>query len=190
MRMPTIEAPITTIEELLALPEDGLRHELLRGEHVVTPSPRRAHQSVQMDFIRQLVNFIWPIPHFEILGPPSDVRFGLDTLVQPDLHVVRIDPNHAYRDWADDGVPELVVEILSPGTAPHDRGEKREIYQSANVSEYWIVDIDSRLVERWRPGDERPEVLRDEITWQPDGDGEILTIDLAELFGRVKLPEQ
>jgi hypothetical protein len=45
MGMPAQEA-ITTIEELLALPEDGMRHELLDGEHVVTPSPRFIHQLI------------------------------------------------------------------------------------------------------------------------------------------------
>jgi Uma2 family endonuclease len=184
MFMPTIDSPITTIEHLLALPEDGLRHELLQGEHVVTPSPRRDHQLAQTDFFRQLVNFVWQNPTLEILVPPSDVRLGSETSMQPDMHVVRIDPKRPPRDWSDDGVPELVVEILSTGTASRDRGKKRAMYQAARVKEYWIVDVDSRLVERWLPDDDRPEVLRKEIKWKPDAKGKTLAIDLVKLFQR------
>jgi hypothetical protein len=46
MAMPASPAPITTIEELLALPEDSLRHELLDGLHVVTPAPEYPHQAL------------------------------------------------------------------------------------------------------------------------------------------------
>ena len=78
--------------------------------------------------------------------------------------------------------PILVVEILSPGTATRDRGKKRTIYQNAGVAEYWIVDIDAQLVERWRPADQRPEILQGDLIWQPDADGQSLTIDLVKLF--------
>lgn len=77
----------------------------------------------------------------------------------------------------------MVIEILSLGTASRDRATKREIYQAAGVAEYWIVDIDSLLVERWRPVDDRPEIVSGILTWEPDTDGRVLEIDLAEVFG-------
>ncbi len=55
----------------------------------------------------------------------------------------------------------------SPPTAARDRGAKRRIYQGAGVAEYWIVDLDARLVERWRPGDARPDVVSEELVWEP-----------------------
>ena len=42
---------ISTIDQLLALPEDGLRHELLDGEHIVTPAPNRRHQRAVLEFV-------------------------------------------------------------------------------------------------------------------------------------------
>ena len=63
--------------------------------------------------------------------------------------------------------PLLAVEVLSPSTARADRTVKRRLYQRAGVPEYWIVDLEARLVERWRPADERPEVLTDTLTWRP-----------------------
>ena len=58
-----------------------------------------------------------------------------------------------------------VVEILSPSSARHDRFTKRRRYQRTGVSEYWVVDLDARAVERWRPGDARPEVLDEVLIW-------------------------
>ncbi|MGA2383528.1 MAG: hypothetical protein ABSG61_08840 [Gemmatimonadales bacterium] len=56
------------------------------------------------------------------------------------------------------------------------------------MPEYWVVDLDARLIERWRPGDERPELLSDTLTWQPDPGRLGLTLDVAALFGDI-LPE-
>jgi len=66
---------------------------------------------------------------------------------------------------------------------------KRRRYQRAGVPEYWIFDLDARLVERWRPGDERPEVLSDRITWQPEAGIAALEINLPAFFARVLGPE-
>jgi Uma2 family endonuclease len=182
MVMLTSDTPVTTVEQLLALPEDGLRHELLRGEHVVTPSAVRFHQRVSAELVRLIGNFTVSYPGLATYHAPSDLRVTAETLVQPDVFVMREDcPNTAAGREIE--MPELVIEILSPGTAGRDRGVKREIYQKAGVAEYWIVDIDSRLIERWRPWDERPEILRQSIEWRPDEDGEVLTIDLAVIVG-------
>ncbi|MGH7526970.1 MAG: Uma2 family endonuclease, partial [Gemmatimonadales bacterium] len=70
-----------------------------------------------------------------------------------------------------------------PSTASRDRGIKRQLYQRAGVPEYWIVDLDSRLIERWRPRDERPEILRETLVWQAPGAGSAVEIRLAEFFG-------
>ena len=59
---------------------------------------------------------------------------------------------------------------------------KRRLYQREGVPEYWIVDVDARLVERWRPGDERPEILTTRLTWRPDPAAPALEIDLEPYF--------
>ena len=57
-------------------------------------------------------------------------------------------------------------------------------YQRAGV-EFWIVDLDARLVERWRPGDQRPEVLAERLEWQPEASVPPLVVDLAAFFREV-----
>jgi Uma2 family endonuclease len=180
MAMPA--APlVTTIEELLALPDDGLRHELLDGEHVVTPAPAYRHQDVLGNLYLQLARSLEDRADLKPLLSPADVRLGPRTLVQPDLFVVRINPAIPPAGWRDLAVPVLAIEVLSPGTARRDRGAKRRIYQRAGIAEYWIVDLDARLVERWRPADDRPEILTDRVTWE--WEGAEVTVELGRTFG-------
>lgn len=69
--------------------------------------------------------------------------------------------------------------------ARYDRVVKRPALQAAGVEEFWIVDLDARLVERWRPEDARPEILLERLTWKPDGASAGLAIDLVAFFAGV-----
>ena len=184
MAMPTVSHPITTVEALLALPDDGLRHELLDGEHVVTPAPALVHQRAVGLLFVPLTHYLSDRRDVELFTSPADVVLGPKILVQPDLFVARRPPD-GLRTWADVGVPVLAIEILSPGTAARDRGTKRAIYQREGVTEYWIVDLDARLVERWRPDDERPEILRERLEWRATERGEAFAFELTEFFAAV-----
>jgi Uma2 family endonuclease len=103
------------------------------------------------------------------------------TLVQPDVFIVRKTPGQPIRAWSQIGIPLLVIEILSPSTASCDRGVKGRIYQTTGVREYWIVDRDARLIERWAPRDSRPEILEETLAWTLPG-GARGVIDVAALF--------
>ncbi len=165
MGMPA-QRSVSTIEELLAIPDDGMRHELLDGAHFVTPAPARAHQRVLANLFGQLRREVSTDAPVEVLFSPADIRLSHSTLVQPDLFVVAKPAGPAQDRWADTPAPRLVAEILSPATAARDRGAKRRLYLEAGVEEYWIVDIDARLIERWRQGDERPQIVDGELQWE------------------------
>ncbi|MEO7521201.1 MAG: Uma2 family endonuclease, partial [Gemmatimonas sp.] len=94
---------------------------------------------------------------------------------------------HRPRTEEERGHPLLFVEVLSSSTARFDRVVKRARYQRANI-EYWIVDLDSRLVERWLPGDDRPSIHAEQLTWQPLGAPEPFVIDLEPFFFEVLGP--
>jgi Uma2 family endonuclease len=185
MAMPTRESVVTTIEELLALPDDGLRHELLDGVHVVTPAPEYPHQGVLGEFCFALRKALEGQDELQVLTSPADIVLAPRTLVQPDVFVIRKQPGKVLKQWSEVGVPLLASEFLSPSSAARDRGAKRRIYQRAGVAEYWIVDLDARLVERWRPGDERPEIVMETLRWEPASNVQPIMIDLAELFRKV-----
>jgi len=179
--MPATERGITTVAALLALPEDGLRHELLEGVHVVTPAAAVPHQRMVTELLYLLRAALQGREVAEVCTSPADIVLGLDTLVQPDVFVVSRRPGHKPQSWSDVGVPLLAIEVLSPATALRDRGAKRRIYQRAGVAQYWIVDLDAMLVERWAPEDARPEICDSVIDWSMPG-GPPLQVDIPRLF--------
>jgi Uma2 family endonuclease len=182
--MPATEDRITTIAQLLALPEDGKRHELLDGVHVVTPAPSRLHQRAVGYLHAKLHGALEDREDVEVLSSPADIVLGPKTLVQPDLFVIAKSPGDPGDSWSGAGTPFIAIEILSASTAARDRGVKRRLYQHAGVAEYWIVDLEARLVERWTPDDQRPAICDAVLDWQlPVGvRGQI---DVVELFRSV-----
>jgi Uma2 family endonuclease len=173
-----------TAEMARALPDDGNRYEVLDGELFVTPAPGFAHQEV----LARLFAVIHPYVQQHSLGwtlwSPADIEFSPRRSVQPDLFVVRDTGAEKPKSWRDVKSLWLVIEALSPSTARADRLEKRRIYQGEGVPQYWIVDIDARLIERWRPGDDRPEIITDVLEWQPEPEIPALQLVLEDVFGR------
>src|SRR6476646_10950076 len=70
----------------------------------------------------------------------------------------------------------LAVEVRSPSSSRHDRVRKRPLYQR-HVPNYWIVDLDARLIERWIPHEPRPELLTDTLVWHPPDAATPFTLD-------------
>jgi hypothetical protein len=94
-----IAAPgsVTTIDELLALPDDGLRHELLDGTHVVTPAPSYPHQVVLKRLV-QAIDGALGDAKVPVLWSPADIRLNPRTLVQPDLYQTMTSSGRRSRD--------------------------------------------------------------------------------------------
>jgi Uma2 family endonuclease len=182
MGMPQVPR-VWTAAAVRALPADGRRYELVDGELLVTPSPTGVHQRTIMALIRRLDPYLRHSEIGELLISPADLSLSADELLQPDLFVVP--PRRAPPRWSEINSLLIAVEVLSPGTARYDRLLKRRRYQRAQVPEYWIVDPDGRLVERWRPEDQRPEILSETLEWKADPAAAPLVIDLAELFAEV-----
>jgi Uma2 family endonuclease len=118
---------------------------------------------------------------------PSEWVLDERTLVQPDLYVVPLVEGRRPRTDEERGEPLLFIEVLSPSTARHDRLVKRTRYQRAGI-EYWIVDLDARLVERWLPGEARPVIESGRLTWVPTSGAVTLELDLEEFFTEVLGP--
>ena len=172
-----------TVEMVRALPDDGNRYEVIDGELYVTPAPSWTHQRAVLELAVLLRPYLRE--HFlgDVIISPADVLFGPRNMVEPDVFVVPLVEGAPPRAWEQVGRLLLAVEVLSPSTRHTDRGPKLDLYQRKGVPEYWIVDIDARLVERWRPRDDRPEVIANVLEWQPKADVAPLRIVLDEVFG-------
>jgi Uncharacterized protein conserved in cyanobacteria, COG4636 len=124
-----------TYADYAALPDDGNRYEIIAGVLYMTPAPGTGHQSVSARLVTFLVTHVEFAGLGRVFAAPVDVELAPDTVVQPDIVVVlsanldRITPSRII------GAPDLVVEILSPGTAGYDRREKQDAYARAGVGE-------------------------------------------------------
>jgi len=174
-----------TLEMVRALPDDGNRYEVLDGTLLVSPAPSYRHQLA----VGLLFEILAPYTRTHGIGrtltSPADIELSPTRMVQPDLFVIPAAVKTA--SWQDITSLVLVAEVLSPSTARWDRIEKRTAYQVKNVPEYWVVDPDTRAFERWRPIDQRPELLSHSLAWQPLATVPPLTIDLVKYFADVWL---
>jgi Uma2 family endonuclease len=123
-----------TYASYAALPEDGRRYEVVDGVLYMSPSPSDTHQNVSIWLSHYLVIHVKLAGLGQVRAAPFDVELAPRTIVQPDImvilneHLSRITSTHIK------GAPDLVVEILSPGTASHDRSGKKRAYAQANVA--------------------------------------------------------
>lgn len=163
----------------------GPRYEFLDGEILVSLSPNLVHQRIVVRLTVLLEPFVRANGLGELVVSPFDVRFGTRRVFQPDLLVMTPEDVASGRK---DAARELAlaVEVVSPGSARHDRVRKRPAYQEERAGELWLIDPESELVERWTPSDERPEILTKVLTWAPAGTNAILPIDLVSLFAEAK----
>jgi Uma2 family endonuclease len=164
----------------------GTRYELVGGTLLVTPSPTGLHQNA----VLLLCAALYPYVRRERVGhaaiAPRDVGLEDESSVQPDVLVVPLDEMQRYRGSKPVERLLLAAEVLSRGSVRGDRVDKRTLYQRNNVSEYWIVDVEARLIERWRPRELRPEIVVDRIEWLPAGAAEPFILELPQYFAEVR----
>lgn len=189
MAMPAIDRRWTAREVRALIDQSPLaapRYELVDGVLLVTPSPNRDHQRTVKLLQIALHSYLESSPVGEILASPFDVEVELESVMQPDLFVLPIDESRRLADPA--AMPArsllLAIEVVSPSSARFDRGVKRRLYLR-HVPEYWIVDLDAQLIERWRLGEDRPEIATNVLEWRPPGAAESFHLEIRKFFDRV-----
>jgi Uma2 family endonuclease len=153
-----------TYDDFVHLPDDGQRHELIDGEHYVTPSPNLRHQKILGELHATIHAYLKKHQIGQVFVALLDVVISDSDVVEPDLLYVSREratdiliPQHVR------GAPDLVIEIASKGTRKRDETIKRALYERAGVSEYWVVDPEIDVVRVYRrvgQGFKRPVELR------------------------------
>jgi Uma2 family endonuclease len=141
---------VLTYDDYRRLPDDGRRYEILDGEIYVTPAPGTSHQRTSRDLGFLLHDHVRRRGLGEILIAPIDVILDRSTVVQPDLLFVAASRSAMITERGVEGPPDLVVEILSPGSDDRDRGAKRQLYARFGVAHYWLVDPVARTLSELR----------------------------------------
>jgi Uma2 family endonuclease len=140
-----------TYEDFLLFPDDGKRHELIDGEHYVTPSPNTKHQVVLGNVHFMVRTWLESNPVGRVFFAPFDVVFTQFDVVEPDLlYMSNARAETILTSKHVTGAPEIVVEIGSPGTRKRDETIKRRLYERCGVSEYWVVDPELDIVRVYR----------------------------------------
>jgi Uma2 family endonuclease len=147
--------PRKTVEDFMKLPE-GTLAELIDGEIIMSAAPRVPHQRVVLNLAVALKSFTDRMSLGEVLLSPMDVHLPTGDIVEPDLVFVRQTNLDIVQDWIR-GVPDLLVEVLSPTHPDRDLIVKRNLYARNGVPEYWIVDPDDRSVQIFKLSRDRYE---------------------------------
>jgi Uma2 family endonuclease len=135
-----------TVADYMTAPEDR-RYQLLDGEMIVAPSPTDKHQAVVGEIFVALHQFVAAHSLGLVRIAPYDVVLSNYDVAQPDILFVSNRRSHIVTAANIQGAPDLIVEVLSPGTQQYDRGYKRTLYARHGVREYWLVDPDAERVE-------------------------------------------
>jgi Uma2 family endonuclease len=150
--MATKIEPLMTVTDLEAMPEDGNRYEVIEGELFVSCAPSLTHQRVSMNIAFLIRSYLENNPIGLVLATPGMILTELSGVI-PDLVFFRHERSHEIVSGERlVGVPDLVIEILSPGAdnIRRDRVAKRQLYARHGVPEYWMVDPERTAVEVYR----------------------------------------
>ena len=139
-----------TYSDLLLFPDDGKRHELIDGEHIMSPSPFTKHQRISFNLSVILGVFLKKYPIGRVFTAPMDVVLSHSDVVEPDLLFIASEKAAIITEKHIMGVPDLVVEILSTGSRKTDEIIKRRLYEQFGVKEYWIIDPELESVKVYR----------------------------------------
>jgi Uma2 family endonuclease len=151
MERPTPRDTRLTYEDFLLFPDDGKRHEIIEGEHYVTPSPNTRHQVLVGRLHFEIELFLRQHPGTgHVFLSPFDVIFTKWDIVEPDLLFIAGDQIDILTDKNVQGPPALVIEILSRGTRKTDEQVKLRLFERGGVREYWLVDPEGDRVTVWR----------------------------------------
>ena len=170
-----------TADMVRALPDDGNTYELVYGQLLVTPAPRPWHEEVVARVFEALRDYVRAEPVGHVFGSRSDISWGPDSLVQPDVFVVPLEQARSL-EWARMKDLLLVVEVLSPSSGRADRFTKRRLYQEQRIPLYWVLDPEGRSCEVWTPDARFPAVEGERAIWQPEQARKPFVLDLAELY--------
>jgi len=181
MHMPVLKRR-WSVADLEDLPDDGNRYEIIDGELFVTSAPAWRHQEAVAAIYVMLRSYLERERIGHAYVAPADVVFSPRRAVQPDVFVVPLVDGRRPESFEEVKRLLLAIEVLSPTTARADRVAKRMLFRDEGVAEYWIVDLDSRTIERSTPADPRPEILAERLEWLPQGAAEPFAVDLPRYF--------
>jgi Uma2 family endonuclease len=138
-----------TYDDFILFPDNGKRHELIDGDHIMTPAPSVRHQRIVRKIGNIFNEYLTKTGEGEIFYAPVDVFLSEWDIVEPDLVIIKKDNMSIIHEKYIKGPPDLIIEILSPATKDNDLRLKKHLYEKYGVTEYWIVDPEINNVQQY-----------------------------------------
>ncbi len=135
-----------TYEDYLKL-EDDKRYEIIEGELLMAPAPTPYHQAVSRNIEFAMWNYVKKKKLGVVYHAPIDVVLDKHNVFQPDIVFISKERKEIVKEKAIKGVPDLVVEIISPSSLGRDTVLKRNVYERKGVKEFWLVYPDMKCIE-------------------------------------------
>ncbi len=126
---------------------EGAPYQLIGGELIITPTPTPYHQRISRRIEFLLIQYVEGNNLGEVFDSPIDVYFEQTETYQPDVIFISKERLDIIKETRLEGALDLVIEILSPGTAYYDLRKKFKIYEKYRVKEYWIIDLEEKNIE-------------------------------------------
>ena len=164
---------------------DEAYYELINGYIMKKSAPRPQNQRISMKLSIQLGIFIKENKLGELFASPIDVFLDNFNAFQPDLVFVPTENLHIITDDGIIGVPDLIIEIISPSSVLRDRIDKKNVCERLKVKEYWIIDPQNQEIEIYSEENGRYELLSGVSIFEGELKSNILeriSINLTELF--------
>ncbi|HET7117365.1 MAG TPA: Uma2 family endonuclease [Hanamia sp.] len=154
-----LHPPKSILEVWKSLPE-GTLCQLINNKLIMSPAPQNLHQVVTGEIFVEISLYLRKNKIGEVRISPYDVHFSKENILQPDIFFIKNENLNKIRSKGLFGAPDLVVEILSPSTSHLDFGEKKSVYERYGVSEYFIVDPNTKSVDSYFLKDEKYEAQK------------------------------
>jgi Uma2 family endonuclease len=159
-----------TYESIEKLPEwpDGPLIELLHGDIFMVPSPSLMHQKVTLNIATAFKAYVDKENLGDVFTAPVDVILSSENVVVPDVVFISKAKKSLLTPQNIRGVPDLVVEVISQ-QKERDLVQKKDLYETFHVPEYWVVDIEGKSVTVFRL-DERKQKFGKPLVYRADDD--------------------
>lgn len=141
------KAPLITRHDYQEMPEGPPYFQVIEGSLVMSPLPNTFHQDIIGNMVVLLYAYLKRHPVGLVYIAPLDVFLSDVNVYQLDVIFISSARRSIVTERGIEGAPDLVVEILSPGTAHYDRGSKRKVYARTGVKELWLVDPDVKSIQ-------------------------------------------
>lgn len=140
-----IQAPPRTILEVFESLPQGTLAQLINNNIVMSPAPDFDHQDTVYELAGLLRAYVKEKSLGKVVGAPIDVYLNQTNVYQPDVLFLAKERMHLVQQGRVKGAPDLIIEVLSPGTENYDKRTKKKVYEQASVKEYWIVDPKTKM---------------------------------------------